>query len=78
MSHTVDLLSIPMLLTSGASPDARVCDPSAVPCFGIAEVKCQDISSISGAGHLKMVNGRAKLKNNHKYHWQVQGQLAVT
>lgn len=25
-----------------------------------------------------MVNGQAKLKKNQKYHWQVQGQLAVT
>ncbi|CAM4650737.1 unnamed protein product [Leuciscus chuanchicus] len=62
----------------GASPDARVYDPSAIPCFGLAEVKCPDISSISEAGHVKMVNGQAKLKQNHKYHWQVQGQLAIT
>ncbi|CAM4663592.1 unnamed protein product [Leuciscus chuanchicus] len=62
----------------GASPDARVYDTSAIPCFGLAEVKCPDISSISEAGHVKMVNGQAKLKQNHKYHWQVQGQLAVT
>ncbi|XP_056441492.1 uncharacterized protein LOC130378926 isoform X1 [Gadus chalcogrammus] len=62
----------------GASPDARVYDPSAVPCFGLAEVKCPDISNISEAGHVKIVNGQAKLKKNHKYHWQVQGQLAIT
>ena len=62
----------------GASPDARVYDPSAIPCFELAEVKCPDISSISEARHVKMVNGQAKLKQNHKYHWQVQGQLAVT
>ncbi|XP_056441326.1 uncharacterized protein LOC130378640 [Gadus chalcogrammus] len=40
----------------GASPDARVYDPSAVPCFGLAEVKCPDISNISEAGHVKIVN----------------------
>lgn len=54
-----------------ASPDATVYDPSAVPCFGLPEVKCSDISSISEAGHVKMVNGQAKLKQNHKYQWQV-------
>ncbi|XP_063052546.1 uncharacterized protein LOC134447153 isoform X1 [Engraulis encrasicolus] len=62
----------------GASPDARVYDPNEIPCFGLAEVKCPAISNITQAGHVKITNGKAKLKRNHKYYWQVQGQLAVT
>ncbi|KAJ8007671.1 hypothetical protein DPEC_G00096580 [Dallia pectoralis] len=62
----------------GASPDAKVYDPDAEPSFGLAEVKCPDICNISEAGHVRFVNGQAKLKRNHKFYWQVQGQLAVT
>ncbi len=62
----------------GASPDAKVYDPNADPCFGLAEVKCPDVHTVSEARHIKIVNGQATLKKSHKYYWQVQGQLAVT
>ncbi|XDV17037.1 hypothetical protein PO909_016488 [Leuciscus waleckii] len=62
----------------GASPDAKVFDPNADPCFGLAEVKCPDVTTVSEVGHIKIVNGQATLKKSHKYYWQVQGQLAVT
>lgn len=62
----------------GANPDAKVYDPNAAPSFGLAEVKCPDICNISEAGHVKCVNGQAKLKINNKFYWQVQGQLSVT
>ena len=62
----------------GASPDARVYDPTATPPFGLAEVKCPNVDSIEQVKHVKFVNGKAKLKKNHKYYCQVQGQLAIT
>lgn len=62
----------------GASPDARVYDPTAVPPFGLAEVKCPNVDSITEVKHVKFVNGKAKLKKTHKYYFQVQGQLAIT
>ncbi|XP_073700610.1 uncharacterized protein [Garra rufa] len=62
----------------GTSPDGRVYDPSENPPFGLAEVKCPDVGDISQATHIRFLNGQAKLKESHKYYWQVQGQLAVT
>lgn len=62
----------------GASPDARVYDPTATPPFGLAEVKCPNVESITEVKHVKFVNGKAKLKKKHKYYCQVQGQLAIT
>ncbi len=46
----------------GASPDAKVYDPNADPCFGLAEVKCPDVHTVSEARHIKIVNGQATLK----------------
>ncbi|XP_062866905.1 uncharacterized protein LOC134329550 [Trichomycterus rosablanca] len=62
----------------GASPDARVYDPTASPPFGLAEVKCCNVASVLEVKHLKVVGGEATLKATHKYYWQVQGQLAIT
>ncbi|XDV26074.1 hypothetical protein PO909_029872 [Leuciscus waleckii] len=62
----------------GASPDAKVYDPTANPPFGLAEVKCPNVNSITEVKHVKFIGGQAKLKKNHKYFWQVQGQLAIT
>lgn len=62
----------------GTSPDGKVYDPAENPPFGLAEVKCPDVDNISQVTHIKLVNGQAKLKESHKYHWQVQGQLAIT
>lgn len=62
----------------GTSPDAKVYDPSEKPPFGLAEVKCPNVNSIAEATHIKFTNGQAKLKRNHKYFWQVLGQLAIT
>jgi len=55
-----------------------VYDPTANPPFGLAEVKCPDVNSITEVTHVKFIGGQAKLKKNHKYFWQVQGQLAIT
>lgn len=62
----------------GASPDAKVYHPAANPPFGLAEVKCPNVVCITDVSHIKFVGGQAKLKRNHKYFWQVQGQLAIT
>ncbi|XP_077085799.1 uncharacterized protein LOC143737818 [Siphateles boraxobius] len=62
----------------GTSPDGRVYDPTENPPFGLAEVKCPDVDDISQVTHTKFVNSQAKLKESHKYYWQVQGQLAIT
>ena len=62
----------------GASPDARVYDPTATPPFDLAEVKCPNVDSITEVKHVKFVNGKAKLKYTHRYYRQVQGQMAIT
>ncbi|XP_003198385.3 uncharacterized protein isoform X1 [Danio rerio] len=62
----------------GASPDGRVYDPSEIFPFGLVEVKATSAESIGQASFIKMQKGQAKLKETHKYYWQVQGQLAVT
>lgn len=63
----------------GTSPDSRVYDPTENPPFGLAEVKCpDDVDDIFRVTYIKFDNGQAKLKQSHKYYWQVQGQLAIT
>lgn len=46
----------------GASPDAKVYDPTANPPFGLPEVKCPDVNSITEVTHVKFIGGQAKLK----------------
>ena len=62
----------------GASPDGRVYDPSESPPFGLVEVKSSTKNDPSQVAHLKVQGGHASLRRNHKYYWQVQGQLAIT
>ncbi|XP_048022908.1 uncharacterized protein LOC125253145 [Megalobrama amblycephala] len=62
----------------GASPDGRVYDPSEIFPFGLVEVKSTSAESVGQASFIKIQKGEAKLKETHKYYWQVQGQLAVT
>lgn len=62
----------------GASPDARVYDPTASAPFGLAEVTCCNVESVVEVKHLKVVGCEALLKSTHKYYWQVQGQLAIS
>ena len=45
--------------------------------LGLSDVKCLNISNIPEAGHIKFVNGQAKLNRNHQFYWQIQGQLAT-
>ncbi|XP_049334766.1 uncharacterized protein LOC111193945 [Astyanax mexicanus] len=62
----------------GASPDGRVYDLLETPPFGLVEVKSTTADNIAGVSFIKMHKDQAKLKQSHKYYWQVQGQLAVT
>jgi len=62
----------------GASPDSRVYDPSESPPFGLVEVKSTTKHDASQVAHLKRENGYFRLRQSHRYYWQVQGQLAVT
>lgn len=72
----------------GASPDGVVFDKSAKPHFGLLEVKCpyspftKSLSVEDAAAQenfcLEVVGGSLRLRKNHPYFWQVQGQLAVS
>ncbi|KAI4874408.1 hypothetical protein NFI96_028039, partial [Prochilodus magdalenae] len=62
----------------GASPDGRLYDLSETPPLGLVEVKSTTADNITGVSFIKIQNDQAKLKESHKYYWQVQGQLAVT
>lgn len=42
------------------------------------EVKSTSADNIAQVPFMKIQRGQAKLKETHKYYWQVQGQLAVT
>ncbi|XP_073694043.1 uncharacterized protein [Garra rufa] len=61
-----------------ASPDAKVFNPRETPPFGLAEVKSCDVEDVAQVKHLITVRGQACLKKNHKYYYQVQGQLALS
>ncbi|XP_026124613.1 uncharacterized protein LOC113106807 [Carassius auratus] len=62
----------------GASPDGQVHDPSEKFQFGLVEVKSTSADNIAQVPFVKIQRGIAKLKETHKYYWQVQGQVAVT
>ena len=69
----------------GASPDAKVFDPSCEK-VGIAEFKCpyakRDVSPLEACADTnfygELVNGHFQLKCNDKYFHQVQLQLYVS
>ena len=75
----------------GASPDAYVYDPSSVQQFGLIEIKCpykyrefspEDASKQTDFCCTTQTHSDGtttpKLKQNHTYYCQVQGQLAIT
>ena len=73
----------------GASPDRVVFDPKAFPArYGLLEVKCPhraflENQTVLEACHspdfcCQAIDGTAQLKPSHAYHYQVQGQMAVT
>lgn len=70
----------------GASPDAKVIDEGCEKPFGIAEVKCPltkfHVTPLEACTDTRFcaerVTDMPKLKRDHPYYYQVQGQLAAT
>ncbi|KAK2547160.1 hypothetical protein P5673_033064 [Acropora cervicornis] len=71
----------------GASPDAKVIDFGCSICFGLAEVKCPHtkfhvtpLEPCSDPNFFmeKLSEGKCRLKRDHAYYAQVQGQIGVT
>ena len=71
----------------GATPDAKVVDFGCCLCFGLAEVKCPynkfnvtPLEACSDANFFmeKISNTQCRLKRDHAYYAQVQGQMGVT
>lgn len=70
----------------GASPDGKVIDKKCGSPFGLIEVKCPEtkfmVTPLDACSHegffLENCNGQPKLKVNHNYYKQVQGQLEIT
>ena len=71
----------------GASPDAKVIDFGCSICFGLAEVKCphtkfhvNPLEACSDPNFFmeKISDTQCRLKRDHAYYGQVQGQMGVT
>ena len=79
------VISQHMTILAG-SPDARVVDFGCEPHFGLAEVKCPEtkyhVTPLEACEDptfcCEAVNGQCKLKRDHAYFAQVQGQMGVT
>ena len=69
----------------GASPDGKVVDKNASDMFGLLEIKCpfkyRNVLPSEAVGNadfcLELIAGRPRLKRNHEYHYQIQGQMAI-
>ena len=71
----------------GASPDARIIDKGCSICFGLGEVKCSytkfhvtPLEACSDPNFFmeKVNDSDCRLKRDHEYYSQVQGQMGVT
>ena len=70
----------------GASPDGKVIDKGCTQHFGLVEIKCPQtkfmVTPLEACSNpnffLENLNGKPKLKPNHMYYKQVQGQLGIT
>lgn len=70
----------------GASPDGKVVDKGCNSPFGLIEVKCPEtkfmVTPLDACSHdgffLENCDGQPKLKRDHSYYKQVQGQLGIT
>ena len=75
----------PVYTYLGASPDGSVYDPSTPNPYGFLEIKCsykyQDMLPTQAASKsdfwCSLLGNELKLKENHVYYSQVQGQMAV-
>ena len=71
----------------GASPDGLVFDLSSASPYGLLEIKCPHQPFLNGQTVqeacsntdfcCRLVDEQVRLKHNHQYFYQVQGQLAV-
>ena len=78
----------PSLPYLGASPDGKIYDPVADPCYGLLENKCPfskgadtlEQASADPTFYLEQIGESFYLKRGHSsgYYEQVQGQLAIT
>ena len=76
----------PKLFYLGCSPDGKVIDISSIDQFGLVEIKCPSSkfsvtpTEACSDPHffLEVVDEKPKLKKNHVYYDQVQGQMAIT
>ena len=76
----------PKFFFLGCSPDGKVVDSVSQDQFGLAEVKCPsskfDVTPEEACSDpsfcLELVNGSPRLKRNHEYYDQIQGQMALT
>lgn len=62
----------------GVIPDGVVYDPKEKHNYGLVYTKYVDVQSIVECNFLLCQNGVVQLKRNHRYYWQIQGQLMVT
>ena len=70
----------------GASPDGKVVDKNATDNFVLLEIKCPfkyrnnlPSEAVGNADFcLELTAGRPRLKRNHEYFYQVQGQMAIS
>ncbi|XP_031550147.1 uncharacterized protein LOC116287598 [Actinia tenebrosa] len=71
----------------GASPDGKIVDTGCSDCFGLAEVKCPwtkaSVTPLDACSDPKFFMEKTgenicKLKTNHAYYAQVQGQMGIT
>lgn len=82
-SGLVVSIGLPFL---AASPDGKVIDKGCIEPYGLVEVKCPStkflVTPLEACSDERFfaenINGKPKLKRNHPYYYQVQGQLAVT
>ena len=76
----------PKIFFLGCSPDGKVVDSVSRDQFGLAEVKCPsskfnvtpEEACSDPSFCLELVNGSPRLKRNHEYYDQIQGQMALT
>ena len=81
------LVASKVLPVLGATPDAKIVDFGCVVCFGLAKVKCPhttfhvtplDACSDPTFFMEKISENKRRLKRDHAYYAQAQGQMGIT
>lgn len=86
-THDSGVIVRPDMPYLGCTPDKKVIDYSSHPHFGILEIKCpykyksitpEEAAKINDPTFcLEFTNGQTRLKTNHAYYVQMQGQMAM-